>query len=183
VVAAVGGCVMLSDPGPGGGGPGTGGNPQVTADGGSTDAGVLVDGGSAAQLPSANSATAITVFLQAGKYQAWTREAAVHGSVGAHGQVRVYVNDALRGSLKANATVHPRGSAAVAELYDSSQTTLLGQAFSMKVAGATGDEWVFFEGQAPSYNAPTYVQGVSNPCWACHSGNGDAVWTSKSSLP
>jgi hypothetical protein len=135
-----------------------------------TDSGTT---GGEPQIPPTNGAE-LEVWLEAGEYLEWPAESGVHDSTGPHfGGVRTFVNDALYGSLDANATAHPEGAAAVKELYGAGGT-VLGWSVMVKVQAdsAGGDGWYWSE----RYQGNVYGEGTGDPsCTGCHGGGNDYV--------
>jgi hypothetical protein len=114
---------------------------------------------------------ALLKWLQAGSYRQWPKESGPHRSMGPHpGLVVTYLNPVLDKSMTAKAAAHPKGSAAVKELQDSSGK-LTGWAVSVKTAGDSdgGKGWYWYEilGTTPGGNVTAQANGVPL-CSACH---------------
>lgn len=92
-------------------------------------------------------AAEVIALLEDGGYDSWSAEPAVHEARGSspHGNVRVFINEALEGSLEAGNDTHPVGAAAIKELYDEAGEELVGFAVEVKVTeGSTGDDWYWY---------------------------------------
>jgi len=113
------------------------------------------------------SAAELLAWLQQGNYLGWAAESAAHPSGGPHQlTVRTYINDFLYDSLSLGNTAHPRGAAAVKELYGSSPL-LRGWAVSVKVGDDSdgGRGWYWYERVGTSvYASDTGVR----LCTGCH---------------
>jgi hypothetical protein len=121
---------------------------------------------------------ALLKWLQAGSYRQWPKESGPHRSMGPHqGLVVTFLNPALDQSMAAKAAAHPKGSAAVKELQDSSGK-LTGWAVSLKTAADSdgGKGWYWYEilGTAPGGNVTAQANGVPL-CSACHMRGQDFV--------
>lgn len=120
---------------------------------------------------------ALNEFLVASGYTSFEAEAAVHASIGPHGQVRIFYNDLLAQSLRAANTEHPVGAAVVKELYDSAGTELSGWAAMVKTRSGTSDgSWYFYEvlSVVPGAEPVARGQGVAQ-CAGCHGGGTDYI--------
>lgn len=106
-------------------------------------------------------------WLQAGNYVGWRAESALHPSGGPHlTDVRTFVNDVLFESLSAGNAVHPRGAAAVKELYGAA-AVLRGWAVSVKVADDSdgGSGWYWYE----RVDSGVFADGNGAAvCTSCH---------------
>ncbi len=112
-------------------------------------------------------------WLQASTYVGWTAEPAKHPSAGPHfGAVRTFFNDTLATSLKAGATNHPVGAAAVKELY-ASGSKVVGWAVMRKTsAGPGGSAWYWYE----YYQGQKFADGQGTAlCTGCHAPGKDYV--------
>lgn len=176
-VGAVLALAACGDDGGGGGdgGSGTGtasGSPTGTATGTATGSGGMGAGGMAAcEVPTTTAE--VEAFLAGGSYTSFTAESAPHDSAGPHfGDVRVFVNDILLGSLQAGGDNHPVCSAAIKELYGDG-STVRGHSLSVKVSdGNGGDDWYWYE----LYDGSTFADGVGESlCTGCHGGGDDFV--------
>ena len=160
--------------GGGDGGSGTGtasGTSSGTATGTATGTGTGAGGMGACDVPSTTAE--VESYLAAGAYTGLTAESGPHDSAGPHfGNVRVFVNDVLLGSLEAGGGPHPVCSAAIKELYGDGNT-VLGHSLSVKVSeGTDGGAWYWYE----VYNGTTYADGVGDTlCTNCHGGGDDFV--------
>ena len=114
-------------------------------------------------------------FLQSGGYQDMLAEPSVHPSAGPHGDVRVYFEDSLAVSLDAQAAVHPRGAAAIKELYNGS--TLSGWAVVVKTgSGSDASDWYFYEIFSTTDGSSPVADGNGLPgCASCHSTGVDFI--------
>ncbi|MBL9099845.1 MAG: hypothetical protein JNL82_02745 [Myxococcales bacterium] len=113
---------------------------------------------------------ALAAWLTAGAYRTWPAESGPHASTGPHfGSVRTYVNAALFDSLEAGSAVHPRGAAAVKELYgdvaDVRGWSVMIKDFDNSTMVDDGDGWYWYE----SYNGSTFGDAFGDPtCTGCH---------------
>jgi hypothetical protein len=107
-------------------------------------------------------------WLRAGGYLGWHAESTRHISGGPHTtNVRTYVNDLLLASLSANGAAHPRGAAAVKELYGLASSPI-GWAVEVKVDEQSegGVGWYWYERVGSS----VFADGVGRAiCTGCHS--------------
>ncbi len=114
----------------------------------------------------------LQTFLQAGNYEAFPAESAVHAPIAPspHGQVRTFINPKLDASLAAGNAAHPVGSAAVKELYDA-EGTRTGWAVSVKTDAdsAGGEGWYWFE--VLGGDVVIDGNGVA-ACTGCHGSSG-----------
>lgn len=114
-------------------------------------------------------------FLKDRAYQPFASESAVHPSEGPHGMVRTYLSTSLEQSLRAENTEHPRGSAAVKELYEDDGRTLKGWAVMVKTEeqGDGGQGWYWYEifNVDDGSNPPFDGNGIST-CTGCHNDTG-----------
>ena len=143
---------------------------------GSADAATGADADSAGAVP-ADPATLFS-FLQSGSYQAMVAEPSVHPSAGPHGTVRVYFDDSLATSLDSQAAAHPRGAAAIKELYSGS--TLSGWAVMVKTgSGTEASDWYFYEVFSTTEGSSPAADGNGLPgCASCHSAGVDFIRSS-----
>lgn len=128
---------------------------------------------SVASVPSA--LEELQLYLAEEQYLVLPGESAPHESSGPHfGQVQTYLTPSLVDSLEAGAGEHPVGSAAVKELYGSTQE-VQGHAVMVKVAAGMGAEtWYFFE----EYRGSVIADGVDvSLCSGCHAAGQDFVLT------
>jgi hypothetical protein len=94
------------------------------------------------------SVSEMKTWLQAGSYQSWSAEGAVHAGRGPHfSRVRVYVNSVMDGALATGATSVPPLSAAIKEMYGPDGDTVRGWAVMVKAKEAekNGDAWFWYE--------------------------------------
>lgn len=155
---------------------GNGGNTDTGGGGGDTGGG----GGDTAgggEVPSESAA--LFAYLQGADYKTFEAEAAVHASP-THGQVRVYVNSLLAGSLAAGDATHPAGSAAIKELYEDDLTTLKGWAVSVKTQADSdgGNGWYWYEITSTTDGSAPAVDGTGvSACTGCHAAGKDFFQT------
>ena len=124
-------------------------------------------------------AAALQAWLVAAHYKRWAHESKPHESDGPHGYgVRTYVSPSLVTSLETKAAEHPRGAAAVKELYDATGKQM-GWAVSVKVAdkGARGKGWYWYEVFSTQAGAKAAYEGRGlRLCRECHrEGGSDQV--------
>jgi len=128
-------------------------------------------GGPVSDVPT--EAVPLQSFLDGGNYSDFAAESAVHGSTNGspHGNVRVFLNDTLDGSLANGNETHPIGSAAVKELYDADEVTLIGWAVSVKIADESegGNGWYWYEYLNDEVVADEVGAGT---CIGCHFASG-----------
>ena len=119
---------------------------------------------------------ALAEWLQAGHYKTWQAESAVHGSAGPHfGKVRAFLNPALFDSMNTQREQHPRGAAAVKELYGDGDT-VRGWAVAIKLASESsgGSNRYWYE----IFDNSTVRDDKGVPlCSSCHSTGRDYVLT------
>lgn len=114
-------------------------------------------------------------WLAAGGYQELPAESGIHASTGPHGRVRSFVSPGLSDSLAAGGD-HPRGVAAIKELYDGD--TLNGWAVSVKIEddSAGGEGWYWYEVFSTAADAEPAVDGTGvDGCTGCHASGRDYV--------
>lgn len=117
---------------------------------------------------------ALQPWLIQGSYRVWPHESKRHPSSGPHAdQVVTYLSPSLEASLRARAKTHPRGAAAVKELFKGGAH--VGWAVSVKTAAdsAAGKNWFWYEtlSTAPDAKAPYQGLGVEI-CRDCHAESG-----------
>lgn len=161
----------------GSGGSGAGGSSA----GGSAAGGSGGSGGSGGgEVAPPTEQNAIFQWLQGGSYTGWKAESGVHPSSGPHGGgVRTFVNAALFDSLAAGNTVHPKGAAAVKELYGDG-SAVEGWAVELKTAddSAGGQGWYWYEiYSATDPSNPVAAGNGKSLCFNCHDGGTDYVLT------
>ncbi len=135
-----------------------------------------IDGDAAADLEIPVGAELLQPWLADRSYADFTGESEVHESSGPHGPVRTFLSPGLAASLEAGAEVHPRGVAAIKELYDGD--TLDGWVVSVKIddESAGGAGWYWYEVFDPSPDAAPFVNGTSaDGCVNCHDAGIDYV--------
>lgn len=132
--------------------------------------------GASEDLPT--NADALFAYLQAGTYEGFAAEPAVHASVGPHGQVRSFFNASLAASLTAGDSTHAAGAASVKELHSSEG--LEGWAVMVKTGdGASANDWYFYEVFSTTDSSETVADGNGVAlCANCHSGGTDFILTS-----
>lgn len=161
--------------------PGAGGAPSSpsspsSSSSSSSSGGAAAEGGAAASSDVPAEPTALNAWLQTGAYKAWPHESAPHPSAGPHGgSVQTYINEALDASLAAGSAEHPKGAAAVKELFTSG--TVSGWAVLVKTQDASeqgnGFYWYEVFDTAPGAS-PIDGQGLGT-CTGCHSSGSDYV--------
>lgn len=122
--------------------------------------------------------TDVQAWLAADGHGQWEAESQVFAT-SEFGAARVYVNGALAASLASGDARHPRGAAAVRELYAADGVTLTGFALAHRGGDEpSADGWRFYETyeltsdgtpQTDAYGAPT--------CVGCHIQGSDFVRT------
>lgn len=114
-------------------------------------------------------------WLKAGHYKAWPAESAPHESQGPHfGKVRAYLSPSLYQSMKSGAKSHPKGAAAVKELYGEGDV-VKGWAVSVKTEPDGGANWYWYE----KFEARQVADGKGVLlCRSCHFPGRDYVLTS-----
>jgi hypothetical protein len=117
----------------------------------------------------------LQAWLVAGHYRSWAHESKSHESAGPHGDaVKTFVSPSLRASLQQGGAPHPRGAAAVKELYDAAGKHT-GWAVSVKVAAdsASGKGWYWYEVFSTAPGARPAYEGVGKElCRDCHTERG-----------
>lgn len=145
-------------------------------DGGdAVDTGADPEPAAAGETPPAEK-DALLAWLEAGSYEGWTAEAATHSSGIHFGQVKVFVNPLLEGSLEGGLAEHPQGSAAVKELYGQDGTALVGWAVWVKVEPASdGGKGIYW---LEKFGTSIYGDALgSGTCTGCHAGGTDYFLT------
>ena len=122
-------------------------------------------------------ANKVFAWLQKGGYKKYKSESAVHlSSSGAvHGDVRIFVNAKLDGSMKNGASEHPVGSVSVKELHKDGE--LYGWAAAIKAkSGGKGNSWYWYEVLSTTDGSkPVAASLGSSKCIGCHSVGNDFV--------
>jgi hypothetical protein len=117
-------------------------------------------------------------WLKAGNYKSWVHESEQHPSAGPHPQaVIAYLNATLDESLASGADAHPKGSAAVKELFDGSGN-ISGWAVSIKTQddSAAGQGWYWYEMLGTNADSRVVADGNGVPlCFGCHTPGKDFV--------
>lgn len=117
-------------------------------------------------------------WLLDGNYKSWVSESEQHKSAGPHPQaVIAYLNKALDESLAAGNAAHPKGAAAVKELFDGNGD-LNGWAVSVKTQedSAAGQGWYWYEILGTSPDSRVVADGNGVPlCFGCHTPGKDFV--------
>jgi hypothetical protein len=118
---------------------------------------------------------ALQAWLVDGGYKTWPRESGKHESAGPHGDaVLTFMTPQLLASLKrGKGNAHPKGVAAVKELYEKGKH--IGWAVSVKLAddSADGHNWYWYEVFSTARDAKTDLVGKGfNICRDCHSERG-----------
>jgi len=146
-------------------------------DGGATADATPTPGDALAEIEIPVEPAALQAWLAAGEYRDLPAESARHPSTGPHGGgVRTFVTPSLAASLATPGGEHPRGAAAVKELYDGEE--LAGWAVSVKLGDASdgGDGWYWYEVFSTDPGAAPDYQGVGLPlCKNCHAAGDDFV--------
>jgi hypothetical protein len=118
---------------------------------------------------------ALEEWLAFSVYKTWEAESAPHESAGPHfGKVRTFVNPILHGSLALGATTHPKGAAAVKELYGAGDV-VEGYAVLTKTGNSDGGKgFRWYE----EYQGTVYADGPGvSLCTGCHLTGTDFVLT------
>ncbi|MBM4376783.1 MAG: hypothetical protein FJ095_17005 [Deltaproteobacteria bacterium] len=151
----------------------SGGGGAGGSSGGGGESGGGGQSGGSSELPPAGG-QALLDWLKAKSYVGWAAESHIHPSTGPHfGDVRVFLNGALKGSLEGQAAEHPAGSAAVKEFYGNG-STLLGWAVAIKLTADSdaGKSWHWYE----HYNGSKLADGTGvSHCVNCHADGKDYV--------
>ena len=123
-------------------------------------------------------AVTLRAFLEAGKYTSWPHESVAHITDGPHNvNVRVYLSPELKSSLDAKNREHPKGVAAVKEIFGSAgKDVVIGWTYFVKLeaTSAAGGNWYWYEVQDKSKGAVSEGKGLS-PCKGCHMSGNDMV--------
>lgn len=118
---------------------------------------------------------ALFAWLQSRAYEQYPNDGMIHPSNSAHGgAVKVFFNEALDASVKANSAAHPKGSVSVKELYNADMSQLRGWAVSIKTQDDSGDRgqgWYWYEVFSTTSGASPVAAGQGvGLCAGCHSG-------------
>lgn len=125
---------------------------------------------------------ALFKFLKAGKYRSFASDAKVHPSAAraAHGDVKVFVNDKLAGSMSKSRQVHPVGSFAVKELHKGGQLIGWASAFKAREDDGAGNGWYWFENLSVNDATKPVASGFGHQmCTGCHAQGKDFVATQR----
>jgi hypothetical protein len=121
--------------------------------------------------PVPTQAKALGAWLVSGDYRTWAHESEPHPSEGPHGsEVKTFLSPTLVASLERGAGEHPRGAAAVKELYDE-RGRHVGWAVSVKIADRSraGKGWYWYEVFSTDPGAKPDYAGVGvKLCRGCH---------------
>ena len=129
--------------------------------------------------PGDDDLAAIQEWLVSRAYQSWERHDP-EPAPGMSGGARVYLSPALADSLRAGASVHPPGSAAVREIVDAQDPTRqLGWALVHKLDESTeanSDAWFFYEVFSLEVDGQPQTAERGPPgCVGCHGEGVDFV--------
>jgi hypothetical protein len=117
-------------------------------------------------------------WLKAGNYKSWVSESKPHPSAGPHPQaVIAFLNESLNASLAAGNASHPRGAAAVKELFDG-KGEISGWAVSVKTEDDSdgGNGWYWYEILGTTADSRVVADGNGVPlCFGCHTPGKDFV--------
>ena len=130
--------------------------------------------------PAPKTADEMNAWLQKRSYTCWAHESEVHLSTGPHGgNVLVYLNAALAGSLASKAQQHPAGSVAVKEIFGQTKDTVTGWAVSVKTDARSdnGNGWYWYEVRSTDPAAPVSEGQGALECTNCHSNGKDFLRT------
>jgi hypothetical protein len=128
-------------------------------------------------VPDGSDLAAVQAWLESGAYLEWERHDPAPAP-GMTGGARVYLSPELAASLRSEASIHPQGSAAVREIVDASDPTIMiGWALNHKVeAGEAGDAWLFYEVFSTELDAePLVAERGAAGCVGCHGEGRDFV--------
>lgn len=132
------------------------------------------------QAPDDSDLAAVQAWLAEGEYLEWERHDP-EPAPGMVGGARVYLSPELAASLRAGASEHPPGSAAVREIVSADDPdTQIGWAFSHKLeageAGAEDQAWFFYEVfDLDPAAAPLTAERGAPGCVGCHGEGVDFV--------
>lgn len=128
-------------------------------------------------VPDGSDLAAVQVWLDSGAYLEWERHDPPPGP-GMTGGARVYLSPELAASLRSGASIHPMGSAAVREIVDAADpSVMIGWSMNHKVdAGEGGDTWMFYEVFSTEIDAvPLVAERGAAGCVGCHGEGRDYV--------
>jgi hypothetical protein len=128
--------------------------------------------------------TALFSYLRDGSYKNFAaKESASHPSAGPHTKVglpvRVFMDDKMDASLRADNESHPAGAAIVKEMYDA-ESKLQGWAVMVKTAADSDDGkgWFWYEVTSTTDGSKPVAVGNGVPlCFGCHGAGLDFVLT------
>jgi len=123
-------------------------------------------------------AVALRAWLDTRAYKSWAHESAPHRSGGPHGgDVQTYVDPILEASLSAGGESHPKGAAAVKELFTDGVVSGWAVLVKNREASDAGEGFYWYEvfDTAPGAK-PLEGQGLGL-CRSCHAGGRDFVLT------
>jgi hypothetical protein len=130
-------------------------------------------------VPDDRDLAAIQAWLDSGAYLEWERHDPPPAP-GMTGGARVYLSPELAASLRSGASSHPRGSAAVREIVDAEDPTIMiGWALNHKLdEGEGGEAWSFYEVFSLELDAePLVAERGAIGCVGCHGEGRDHVLT------
>ncbi len=116
-------------------------------------------------------------YLQAGSYQSFSHESSAHPTGGPHATaVIAYLNGILDPSMSTGTQPHPRGAAAVLELFDGSGAAA-GWAVMVKTheGSKPGDGWFWYSVASITDGNPAVASWREAACLDCHSSGSDYV--------
>jgi hypothetical protein len=128
-------------------------------------------------VPDDSDLSAIQAWLESGAYLEWERHDPPPAP-GMTGGARVYLSPELAASLRSGAAIHPQGSAAVREIVDANDPSIMiGWALNHKLeAGEGGDTWLFYEVFSTELDAePLVAERGATGCVGCHAEGRDFV--------
>lgn len=128
-------------------------------------------GPDAADVLAPQSATALHAWLRAGEYAQWSDvDDVVANDTGV--TARIFLSPRLADSLADEAITHPRGAAAVREIYEPDGTTLRGWAAAVKLIDTrepSADAWLWLEVFGTHAHDQPQVAATGAPtCIGCH---------------
>lgn len=132
-------------------------------------------GGARAEAPTESAE--LLPWLEKGAYREWSAESGIHRSEGPHfGRVRTFFSPRLVQSMGGTGGGHPRGVAAVKELYGSVSEEVIGWAVAVKkdFPSADGAGWYWYE----VMRGMVYADGRgAGQCVGCHMRGVDFILT------
>ena len=115
-------------------------------------------------------------YLKAGGYKDFTHESKMHPSAGPHDDVLTFFNPVLERSFKDGNKIHPKGAAAVKELYKNGK--MYGWAAMVKTQNddEDGSSWYWYEVTSTTDPTKIVAEGINAGfCAGCHSIGKDFV--------